>query len=190
MELPGIIVLAVVWFLVTNLISWAGRTSQRPRTTPRPRQPRPTPDPLGRDPTQQEGSRLELMLREFQRVLEDAGEQGRRARTPPPSYEQVEEGRSLEVESEARSLESVVPRPARREVDQDDEAEQIAARRIKAAAARDTARSPVDHVAFDERIRQQPAEHTAVRTYTTQQLRDAMVWRELLGRPVSLRGGS
>jgi hypothetical protein len=190
MELPGIIVLAVVWFLVTNLIRWAGRTSQRPRTTPRPRQPRPTPDPLGRDPTQQEGSRLELMLREFQRVLEDADEQERRARTPPPSDEQVEEGRSLEVESEARSLESVVPRPARREVDQDDEAEQIAARRIKAAAARDTAQSPVDHVAFDERIRQQPAEHTAVRTYTTQQLRDAMVWREILGRPVSLRGGS
>jgi hypothetical protein len=68
--------------------------------------------------------------------------------------------------------------------------EQIAARRITAAAARDTARSPVDHVAFDERIRQQPAEHTAVRTYTAQQLRDAMVWREILGRPVSLRGGS
>ena len=190
MELPGIIVLAVVWFLVTNLISWAGRTSQRPRTTPRPRQPRPTPYPPGRDPTQQEGSRLELMLREFQRALEDARREGSPVETPGPRYEQVEEGRSLEVESEATSLEKLVSRPGRREVDQDDEAEQIAARRIKAAAARDTAQSPLDHVAFDERIRQQPAEHTAVRTYTVQQLRDAMVWREILGRPVSLRGGS
>ena len=190
MEFNGILVLAVVWFVV-SLISRAGKKSQarRPRS-PNPRPPGPTLQPVGRDPTQQEGSRLEIMLREFQRALEDAGAQGRPARTPRPSYEQVEEGRSLEVESEARSLESVVPRPARREVDQDDEAEQIAARRIKAAAARDTAQSPVDHVAFDERIRQQPAEHTAVRTYTTQQLRDAMVWREILGRPVSLRGGS
>jgi hypothetical protein len=55
---------------------------------------------------------------------------------------------------------------------------------IKAAAARDTARSPVDHLAFDARIQPQPAEHTAARGYTMQELRDAMVWREILGRPV------
>ena len=189
MEFNGILVLAAVWFLV-SLISRAGRKSQAPRPPVTPRPSGRTLHPVGQDPTQQEGTRLELMLREFQRALEDARREGRPVETPGPRYEQVEEGRPLEVESEARSLESVVPRPARREVDQDDEAEQIAARRIKAAAARDTAQSRVDHVAFDERIRQQPAEHTAVRTYTTQQLRDAMVWREILGRPVSLRGGS
>jgi hypothetical protein len=190
MEFNGILVLAAVWFVV-SLISRAGKKSQ----TPRPRLPNPGPlgpteHPVGRDPTQQEGTRLELMLREFQRALEDAGREGRPVETPSPRYEEVEEGRSLEVESEARSLENVASRPARRRVDQDDEAEQIEARRIKAAAARDTARSPADHAAFDERIRQQPADHTAVRTYTAQQLRDAMVWREILGQPVSLRGGS
>jgi hypothetical protein len=188
MEFNGILVLAAVWFLV-SLISRAGKKSQTPQRPVNPRPPGPTLDPAGRDPTQQEGSRLELMLREFQRALEDARREDRPIEIPGPRYEQVE-GRSLEVESEATSLENVVSRPGRREVDQDDEAEQIAARRIKAAAARDTAQSPVDHVAFDERIRQQPAEHTAVRTYTAQQLRDAMVWREILGRPVALRGGS
>lgn len=189
MEFNGLLVLAAVWFLV-SLISRAGRKTQTPPGAPRPQPPRPIPRTLGADPTQQEGSRLERVLRDFQRALEEAEEKARPAEPSWPRYEEVEEGVSLEVEPEVTSLESVAPRPARREVDQDDEAEQIAARRIRAAAARDTARSPVDHVAFDERIRQQPADHTAVRTYTAQQLRDAMVWREILGRPVSLRGGS
>jgi hypothetical protein len=187
MEVNGILLLAAVWFVV-SLISRAGRKSQTPPRIPNPRSPRPTPTSAGRDPTQQEGTRLELVLREFQRALEDAGAQRRPARTPRPSYEQVES--SLETEPEATSLENLVSRPQRREVDQDDEAEQVVARRIKAAAARDTARSPIDRVALDERIRQQPADHTAVRTYTAQQLRDAIVWREILGPPVSLRDGS
>jgi hypothetical protein len=72
-------------------------------------------------------------------------------------------------------------------VDRDDEAEGIEARRIQAAAARDVARSPADHTKFDERIRKEPAEHTAARGYTAKQLRDAMVWREILSPPVSLR---
>jgi hypothetical protein len=186
MELPGIIVLAVVWFLVTNLISWAGRASKSPPSTRRPRPARP----VGSDPTQQEGTRLELMLRQVQRALEEAGEGGPPAETL--RYDETSEGGSLEVDPEVTSLERVVSRPERRRVDQDDEAEQIVARRIKAAAARDTAQSPVDHAGFDERIRQQPAEHTAaqIRTYTPQKLRDAMVWREILGPPVSLRDES
>jgi hypothetical protein len=175
MEMPGIIALAVVWFLVTNLI---GRTAKNRQSAPRAREPRPTwppADPTAGDPTQREGTRLEAMLRELQRSLEVSGRQ---------------EGSSLEVEPETVSLENLESRPLRRRVDQDDEAEQVAARRIKAAAARDTAQAPADHAAFDERIRQQPADHTAVRTYTTQQLRDAMVWREILGSPVSLRDES
>jgi hypothetical protein len=179
MDISGIIALAVVWFLVTNLVNWASKMGKRPPPTPR-QSPRPSPYPAGQDPTQREGSRLEFVLRQVQRALEEAGEQGR------------EEGRSLEVEPEVTSLERVVSRPERRRVDQDDEAEAIAARRIKAAAARDTAQSPVDHARFDERIRQQPAEHTAAhpRARTIQQLRDAMVWREILDPPVSLRQGS
>jgi hypothetical protein len=191
MDMSGIIALAVVWFLVSNLISWVSKTSKRPPPTPRPR-PRLSPYPAGDDPTQQEGRRLELVLRQVQRALEEAGEQARPVETPRLGYEGMEEGRSLEVEPEVTSLEKVVTRPGRREVDQDDEAEQIAARRLKAVAARDTPRTPVDHTRFDERIRQQPAEHTAapIPTYTTQRLRDAMVWREILDPPVSLRPGT
>jgi hypothetical protein len=185
MELQGIIIFAVVWFIV-GLLSKAGSKNQRPPPIPRQR-PRPTPLPRGLDPTQQEGSRLELVLRQVQRALEEAGQQGSPPVTSRPRYEEVEEGRSLEVEPEVVSLETGVSRPGRRRVDQDDEAEEIESRRIKAAAARDVARSPVDRFDFNASIRQEPAEHTATRGYTTKQLRDAMVWREILGPPVSLR---
>jgi hypothetical protein len=186
MELQGIIIFAVVWFVV-GLLSKAGKKEQRPPPVPRQR-PRPTPLPLGLDPTQQEGSRLELVLRQVQRALEEAGQQGSPPVRSRPSYEEVEEGRSLEEEPEVVSLETGVSRPGRRRVDQDDEAEQFEARRIKAAAARDVARSPIVHTALDDRIQQEPADHTAVRGYTPKQLRDAIVWREILGPPVSLRG--
>ena len=33
-----------------------------------------------------------------------------------------------------------------------------------------------------------PADKTATRGYTLQQLRKAVVWREILGPPVSMRG--
>jgi len=185
MELQGLIIFAAVWFIV-GLLGKAGKKEQRPPTVPRPR-PRPTPLPHGMDPTQQEGSRLELVLRQVQRALEEAAEQPRIPAPSRPRYEEPEEGRSLEVEPEVTSLEGPVSRMGRRLVDQDDEAEQIVAGRLKAAAARDAASSPVDHSAFDERIRQQPADHTATRGYSPKQLRDAMIWREILGPPVSLR---
>jgi hypothetical protein len=38
---------------------------------------------------------------------------------------------------------------------------------------------------FEFTIRQQPADHTAVRRYTIQPLRDATDWREILGPPAS-----
>jgi hypothetical protein len=185
-ELKPLLLFAAVWFVV-GLLGRAGKKNQGTRPS-RPHSPRPLPESPGTDPTQQEGSRLEVIFRQMQRALEE-GQQGNRPAParPRPTYEDVGEGRSLEAEAEVVSLETEVFRQGRRRVDQDDEAEQIEARRIKAAAARDTARSPVDRAAFDERIRQEPAEHTASRGYTAKQLRDAMVWREILGPPVSLR---
>jgi hypothetical protein len=73
-------------------------------------------------------------------------------------------------------------------VDQDEESERVAARRIAAAEANSSSRTRADHRAFDARIRQEPADKTATRAYTARQLRDAVVWREILGPPVSLRG--
>ena len=144
------------------------------------------------------------MLRELERNLEEvAGTQSgsgsplpapRRpteARLPesasPAEEEDVEERESLEEPEQVVSLETDVRRPARVEYDQDTEAEGIVQRRIEAARARDRALGKADHKAFDARIRQEAADHTAVRRYTPAQLRDAVVWREILGPPVSER---
>jgi hypothetical protein len=187
-EFNGFILLAVLWFLV-NLFTSSRRKQVPPSRPPTQRPPEPRTIRVGMDPSQQEGSRLERMLRDLQQTLEDAAEtQGESLPGfPLPPREDVEEAASLEVEPEVRSLEGEVRRETRRRVDQDDDAADIEARRIQAAAARDHARTRADHVAFDKQIRQEPADHTATRGYTTQQLRDAVVWREILGPPVGLR---
>ena len=101
--------------------------------------------------------------------------------------EDVEERESLEAPEQVVSLEVDAPRRERAKYDQDTEAEAIVQRRIEAARARDRALGKPDHKAFDAEIRQEPADNTAVRRYTPAQLRDAIVWREILGPPVSER---
>jgi hypothetical protein len=101
--------------------------------------------------------------------------------------EEVEERDSLEVDPEVRGLEAEPAREERALVDQDDEAEQIVQRRLAAAEGHLTPLSAADHQVFDQRIRQEPADKTATRAYTMKQLRNAVVWREILGPPVSLR---
>jgi hypothetical protein len=71
--------------------------------------------------------------------------------------------------------------------DLDDEAEKVVAERRAAAEANLRPLSGADHRLFDDRIRQEPADQTAARAYTLKQLREAVVWREILGPPVSLR---
>jgi hypothetical protein len=104
-----------------------------------------------------------------------------------PDDEDVEERASLERPERVVSLEREVRRPQRVEYDQDSGAEELVRRRIAAAEARSGPLRKADHKAFDARIRQEPADHTAVRRYTPAQLRDAIVWREILGPPVSER---
>ena len=179
------LVLGVLWLLL-NLFSGKKKKSPPPNA-PR-REPRPPSEPSAPDATQREGSRLERVLREFERALDEAetGPIGRRGQ-PLPDDEDVEERESLEREPVIVSLEQEVRRAPRREFTQDADAESLVKRRIAAAAVRDTARSKTDHLAFDQQIRQEPADHTATREYTTEQLRHAVVWREILGPPVSLR---
>ncbi|MEP6574061.1 MAG: hypothetical protein ABJD11_15265 [Gemmatimonadota bacterium] len=74
-------------------------------------------------------------------------------------------------------------------VDQDDIGEQVAERRKREAEARDYALAAEDHSAFDQLVRTESADNTAVKGPTNQQLRDAIVWREILGPPVGLREG-
>lgn len=180
MEIGGWVVLAVLWALLNLMTKGKGKgkdTRPQPRARPLPHTP---------DASQQEGSRLETMLRELQRALEESEGVEQPRTLSLPADEGIEERESLETEPEVVSLETEIRRAPRRRVDQDEGAEDIEAQRIKAAAARDRATTRVDHAAFDKRIRQEPADKTATR-YTARQLRDAMVWREILGRPVSMR---
>jgi hypothetical protein len=138
-----------------------------------------------------EGSERERMLLEsakgkFVRVLEEARRRSAAANNQQ-DVEDAEERGSKEAQPKIVSMEQEVRRAPRREFTQDDDAENLVQRRIQAAAARDTAQSKVDHLEFDQRIRKEPADRTVSRGYTPQQLRQAVVWREILGPPVSLR---
>jgi hypothetical protein len=194
-DFGGLVVLGVVWLLFNLLGRARGESRPRPRTGAQVPQPHPPTarDPSQRDASQREGSRLEQLLRELERNLEQAaGGQGRttvRLPAPPlPDDEDVEERGSLEVPERVVSLETEVKRPARVTYDQDSGAEDLVRRRIAAAEARSGALTTAGHKTFDRQIRQEPADHTAVRRYTTAELRHAIVWREILGRPVSERG--
>jgi hypothetical protein len=199
---PGFAIGIGVLWVILNLLGRKKRLpemKQRPRTT----QPSsPLPSSTGQDATQLEGMRLQDLLRELGKTLEDAAGAQRPASPPrkPPAATRPpisakrpapiaasEEGGSLEITSEVRSLEEGVRRPQRAEVDSDDEAEAIAAKRIAAAEANLRPLSAADHKAFDARIRRQPADATATQTPSLRRLRDAVVWREILGPPVSLR---
>ena len=117
MEFNGLILLAALWFLL-SLISKAQRKPEQGQR-PRPREPmRPRPLPTTADATQQEGNRLEQVLRELQRSLEQ-GSLPDWTEEPGP-VEHPAEPESLEVEPEVTSLEGEVRREVRRRVDQDD----------------------------------------------------------------------
>jgi hypothetical protein len=182
-DITGIIALGVFWFLI-NLLGKARGKEDRPR-------PRPPLPGGGSDPTQREGSQLERLFRELERRLEQASPQqgplGRSATVALPPAEEVEERGSLEVEPEVVSREEAANRPARVRVDRDEEIERVEAARIAAAEARSGALTAKDHVAFDARLKPQPADATAVRPSSPERLREAIVWREILGPPVSLR---
>jgi len=183
-DFDAVIVLGALWFLI-NLLT--GLKRKRPPARPETRTLEDRTPSYEPDGTQREGSRLEQVLREFERALDQGGTTGRPASFPLPDEEEIEERESLETEPQVVSLEQEVRRAPRKEFTQDADAEQLVARRITAASVRDAARTKVDHAQFDNEIRQEPAEHTATRLYTAEELRRAVVWREILGPPVSER---
>ena len=195
MDFGGLLVMGIVWALFSLLRRTQGGSKPRPRTTSGAAGSRtysaPTSERGSGDATQREGSRLEMLLRELERNLGEAGPQGRSPAglpmPPLPDDEDVEERESLERPERVVSLETPVNRRAREQYDQDAGAEDLVRRRIAAAAARSGPATSAGHRAFDQHIRQEPADHTAVRRYTPAQLRDAVVWREILGPPVSER---
>ncbi|MBK8005815.1 MAG: hypothetical protein IPK12_18335 [Gemmatimonadetes bacterium] len=122
------------------------------------------------------------------------GPLGRSADRAIPEAEDVEErgsleGESLEVAESLEILDETRLRPPRRIEDQDDLAEQVAQRRVKQAEQRNQAHRAADHAAFHDHIAQGEigadagAEQAAARGTRRQQLRQAVIWREILGPP-------
>jgi hypothetical protein len=170
-EFNGLVILGVLWFILSRITS-RGRSSSRG-----PSAKSPGTLPLGQLPgraggTQQEGLRLETLLRDLQRSMEQASSATRQGTLSNPS--------------EARSLEEDVEPEAGRPVDLDDEAVEVEARRIQAAEARNQPQARARPAAL-EQVQAEPAEHTATRGHSAKQLRDAIVWQEILGPPVSER---
>lgn len=216
-DLGPFAILALVWWLFSVVMegrakarrrqggAGGGGAAPRPRSRPRPRierQPPPASDPsrslpAGGDPTQREGNRLEQILREFERALEESQERAGQPPSPVPGgwegAEEVEERESLDgYEPEVASYErsDQFDRGERPLVGQDDDAEALVERRIAAAESRNRALSGADHARFDARIRQAPAVPELENpdgAARAARLRQAIVWREVLGPPVSLR---
>ena len=187
---PGVAIGVGVLWLLFNLFGRKRKSlDPKDRPTARPGVHPPVRLPsTGSDPTQMEGARLQDLLRELGKTLDTAaGQRGRPVPGRLPAPKRVEPPRSLEATTEARSLEEDVQRPTRAVVDADDEAEAIVARRIAAAEANARPLEAADHLAFDARIRQEPADATGTKGYSMRRLRDAVVWSEILGPPVSLR---
>jgi hypothetical protein len=107
-------------------------------------------------------------------------------RLPAPEPEVVRE----EVFEDARPV-----RRQRQRVDLDESSVEVARRRREAVARREAGRSDAertdaDHAAFDARIRQEPADATRVAVPAPESqpdLRLALIWREILSPPKSLR---
>jgi hypothetical protein len=203
------IVLAIIYF-----IFWVfSKVSKKPpqgRSTSAPSQP------SGQlDPSQEEGFSLEKILRQIEEVKRQAeerereasrprakqlprararpsrnaelGPMGRHSRSNLPAAEEVEErdsleGSTLEVEERVENLDNRV----RARVDQDDEAEAVIQRRLAQAAARNREHRNADHKAFDKQIREPAPAQRAECRFSAASMRDAFVWREILGPPKSL----
>ena len=74
-------------------------------------------------------------------------------------------------------------RRERTEIDQDEAAEGVVQRRISEAEARNRPLSAADHQQFDARIRATPEAKASPRTLRAASLRQAIIWKEILGPP-------
>jgi len=137
---------------------------------------------------------LQDFRRELERVMgthaeAEHGPRGRRGSVRLESAEEVEDRESLEVAPVVVSREWGGDRGERELVDQDDQAEAILQRRLAVADAHSRGLTLADHQRFDQRIRAAPpATASAPRaTRARPPMRQAVVWAEILGKPVSER---
>lgn len=205
MEISPLLVLLLVWW-VFGLLTSGKRGQQRkqqrrlpPRQRPQVPAPGDAPARAGGDGTQREGGRLEQILREFERAMEEAQQQ----RQPEPEAEggwdateegdeEAEEARSLEqFEPRTRSMEEDFHRPEREVVVAGGDPESLQQSRVAWAEDRNRALTLKDHRRFDERIRAPQVEEVDPAPAVSgrlRRLRQGIIWREVLGPPVGLHG--
>jgi len=192
-ELDGPIVLAIIYGVLA-LLKKVGDASKR-------RQEGPGMPPVSQRPTARKRpapKTMEELLREMRAELE--GEERAEsveaapasARLPAPVQSpwewEVEERATLETDPTVVSTETAeaFDRPVPVRLDYDDDAEALVQRRVTAAASRDGALRPDDHRRFDAKIREVvPVPKTA--PVRGGDMRRAMIWHEVLSKPVSLR---
>lgn len=176
MEGIGFPILIFVALVIFNVIRGAARMGEQARRTPGTTRPDSLP-----------GINTDFL--EVLRTLELE-----RARTVPYGRpkrlpgEPRQEAAEPEPDEEAKLVEVDTGRLARNEESRDIASIEVARRRRLEVEQRGRPRTAADHAAFDARIRAEP-DHTAVEPPSDRgaRLRDAMIWNELLGRPVSLR---
>lgn len=204
MDISPLFVLLVVWWLFGLLTSGKRGKQRRDQRRTRPGASAPTPLPPvqaeGADPTQQEGSKLERIMREFERALEETSQQREPTADVEPSWDAAEEwqteepqSRSLEqFEPEVRSMEDDFHRPEREVVVLGGDQDALQAGRVAYAENRSRALTVGDHQRFDARIRAPQAPVPSVEADAPPddrllRLRQAIIWREVLGPPIAMQ---
>jgi hypothetical protein len=199
-DFPWILAGAALLWLFNVIGGRKGPKGQRPQPprVPRPAQPRAETASSRPDATQTEGGQLEDLLRALEQRLEPPaqprarepasirshrGPLGRPASVTLPTADDLEERESLESEPVVESLDVEVRRPARVTRDWQAQAEAREQARQAHVEARDSERHKSRHASFDKRIRAEPAKPAAARRITAEQMRQAFIWAEILGRP-------
>jgi hypothetical protein len=176
----GWLIFVAFLFWIFRMLQAGTRGGGRGRVPPPPMPPGP---PQG---TQREGAELEELLRQLEGRL--GGRLAGRVEPRPkvvvkrPAQTGSAPARRVATD-ETTSLEAAVDRTA--------EAEALERTRLAAAAARDRELTEVDHAAFEARIKDASAplrsSQAGALRLTAQQLRDAVLWQEILGPPKGLR---
>lgn len=154
---------------------------------------RPSPPRTAKPPARPAAKPLPKPYRAPAAGIPDRGPLGRHSRATLQDAEEVEDRTNFDEVAASRkegvereSAEALHRRRERPEVDQDDAAEAVVQRRLKEAEARNRSHSAADHRQFDAQIRATAIQRPAGGGPSLAQLRQAFVWREVLGPPRSL----
>ncbi len=187
--------LLTLFILVVGGLSLLGRKN-RPATRKRPVRHAESgveaegfiEDPSG--PPEAAGSLGELFRQITLEQQRRAGIAPRHSPTALPSAEDVEDRETLEVDPVIYERKTVVRAPPV-VVSLEETGREAVTRRLKEAAARNRALNAADHRAFDARVRAgaRPATASHPRQLKRSPIQTAVIWKEILDYPVSLRDG-